>query len=303
LDDLAEKTERSPGIALHLAVWTTLTVATIAAVVSVVFVVIQYSHSLEIPNPEKQRQINVVKADDFLKQLVPHGSFASGKKFEDDSPQSNLVQVKGKYLDEAKKIVACSKDSNAKSGLDTSAFTLQLAETFQHELRGVADSKNEQRGILYVSDAARFFCEVVSKAEVIAYKKSNSESQLFDAVINYHLKQWDQLQEDAAKFRRDEPQRVLSEIAQKELRSATAQIRTFGALCIFLGSLGLLTAAALYFVLARTESTVNSLRRMVESLNVTMTQKSPDSEISELPVPVPVHAPVVLATDSTDQSA
>ena len=301
MDDLAEKTERSFGITLHLAVWATLIVAMIAGVVSIVFVVIQYSHSPEIPNPSKQRQINQIKADDFLKQLVPYGSFSSEKIFEDDSPQATLVQAKVKYLDEAKKIVACSKDSNAKSGLDTSAFTLQLAETFQHELRGVADSKQGQRGISYVSDAVRFFCEVVSKAEVIAFKKNNSESQLFDAVINYHLKQWDQLQEDAVKFRQEEQQRVLHEIAQKELRSATAQIRTFGALCIFVGSLGLLTAAALYFVLARTESTVNSLRQMVESLNVNTTQNTTKSEVSELQLDC--QPPEVPATDSKDQSA
>ena len=301
LDDLTEKTEKSLLIKLRMAVLATLFVAVIAVVGSIIFLVFQYSQPLEVQKPENKPQITSIKADDFLKQMASNGDFSSEKANDAAVSQSTLAHAQTKYLDEAKKIVVCSKESNAKSGLDTSAFTPQLAETFQHELQGVADSLRGQRGILYVADAVRFFCEVMSKAEVIAYKKSNSEVQLFDAVINFHLKHWDQLNEDLIQFRQNEQQRVLNATAKEELRVLKSQFSLFGVLSIVGGSLGLLMATALYFVLARVESTVKSLYRMVEPLNLNRMPEKPLSQFSELPLQNPTHdAPLA---DSTEQTA
>jgi hypothetical protein len=301
LDNLTEKTEKSLLMKLHLAVWATLSVAVMATVGSIVFLVVQYSQSSEIPKPESRRLEASVKADDFLKQFASTRDFSTVKIFEDEVSQSTQVRVKAKYLDEAKKIVACSRDSNSKSGLDISAFTPQLAETFQHELQRVADSQPEQRGVTYVADAVRFFCEVMTKAEVIAYKKNNSEMQLFDAVINYHLTQWDRVKQDSVRFGQAEQQRILNAISTENLRVANMQSRAFAAVCIAGGSLGLLMATALYFVLARVELAVQRVYQIVEALNLNVVEQSSHSEFSKLPLQHPTpDAPVV---DSIVQDA
>ena len=284
MDDLIEKTEKSLQIKLRVAVWATVFVALMATVGSIVFFVFQYPQPLEIQKPETRRLVTSVKTDDFLKQFAPNGDFSSEKTFEDEVSQSTQARAKAKYLDEAEKIVACSRDSNAKSGLDTSAFTPQLAETFQHELQRVADSQREQRGATYVTDAVRFFCEVVTKTEVIAYKRSNSEVQLFDAAINYHLKQWDQVKEDSVRFGQDEQQRILNATAKENLRVANMRSSALVAACIAGGSLGLLMAAVLYFVLARVELMVHRVHQMVEALNLNAAEKSSHSEFSNLPL-------------------
>lgn len=299
MDDLTEKTEKSLQMNARLVVWITLLVAAMGIVGSIAFLILQYPPAIEIAKPENRRLVTLVKVDEFLKHFESTGNSSSGKIFEDEVSLSSKTRISAKYLDEAKKIVACSRESNSKSGLDISAFTPQLAETFQHELQRVADSQREQRGVSYVADAVRFFCEVVTKAEVIAYKRSNSEVQLFDAVINYHLTHWDQVKEDSVRFGQEENQRVLTAIAREKLSASTAQFGTFGAFCVLGVAFGLLLLAALYFVLARIELTVHRAYRMLEALNLNTLKLTADSEFSKLPLAhLPPDAPVA---DSTVQ--
>jgi hypothetical protein len=301
LDDLAERTEKSLLLKLRPAVWAMVFTAVIMSFGAIGFTIFQYSQSVEISKPLNRPQVTSVKAEGFLQQLAQKEDYPSGTSFENERSKSTLPLVKANYLDEAKKIVECSRNSNARSGLDTTAFTPQLAQTFQHELQGVAESSREQRGVLYVADAVRFFCEVMSNTEVIAYKKNNSEVQLFDSVINYHLNQWDRLQENSVRIRQDEQQSVLNATVKEEIRVAKVQMNTLGALSVVGSSLGLLMAAMLYFVLARTELRINSVYQMVASLNLNTMQQKPSSEFSELPLQGP--PPEVALNGAIDQGS
>jgi hypothetical protein len=289
MDDVSANLERTLLTRLRLAVWATVGMALIAITSAIALLVFQYAHVTKTPNPGDAGQVKAVKVDGFLKQLeqIP---FLPGA-------------ASGRYLQEAKQIVACSRDSNGKSGLDTTAFTPTLAEVFRLELERVADSPRDERGGAYVADAVRFFCLVLNQPAVIAYKKNHSEEHLFDAVINYHLTQWDQLKDEIRRFRQDEQVRALNATVKEELRIVKAQSGILAALCIAGVALGLLMVAALYFVLTRMEFKLQGLHRMVESLNPTGTLVTASSVVSEASTPFPpqpgLGAPIANASQET----
>lgn len=273
---------------LRVAVWATVGIAVVAIVGAVAALVFQYMQVTRLANPGSAGLVKTVKVDDFVRQLA-------------DAP-SLPGSGGGKYLEEAKQIVNCSRESNAKSGLDTAAFTPQLAEVFRLELQRVAQSQREERGAAYVADAVRFFCAVLSQPAVIAYKKNNSEEQLFDAVINYHLTQWDQLKDEARRFRQDEQLRNLNAILQDELRTVKAQSGTLAALCIAGVSLGLLMVAALYFVLSRMEFKLQGLQRAVEALSAKAEEVVMSNSVSDVSSPSPRSSQIDASTADTPET-
>lgn len=238
---------------LRVAVWATVVIALVAIVGAITALVFQYMQVTKVAQPSRAGLVKTVNVNDFVKQLA-------------DTP-SVSGSADGKYLNEARQIVDCSRESNAKSGLGTAAFTPQLAEVFRLELQRVAQSQREERGAAYVADVVRFFCAVLNQPAVIAYKKNNSEEQLFDVVINYHLTQWDQLKDEARRFRQEEQLRSLNATIQDESRIVKAQSGTLATLFIVGVALGFLMVAALYFLLTRMELKLQGLQRAVEALN------------------------------------
>jgi hypothetical protein len=269
MDDLNANAERVMLSRLRLVAWATAGIALVVIVGAASTLAFQYTQVVKAPRPGDAGLVKAVKVDDFLKQLAQAPSVSGA--------------TNGKYLAEARQIVECSRDSNAKSALDTAAFTPQLAEVFRLELQRVADSLGEERGTPYVTDAVRFFCAVLNQPAVIAYKKSNSEEQLFDAVINYHLAQWDQLKDEAKRFHQDEPLRGLNATMKDELRIVKALLGTLAALCIAGAMLGLSMVAALYVAMKRMEFKLQGLQRVLDELNTRTLKRATASSPEALP--------------------
>lgn len=290
MDDAVTNAESRLMERLRVAVWSAVGIAFVAIVGAIAVLAFQYAQVVKAPNPGDAGLVRTVKVDDFLKQF-PQAPSLPGT-------------AGGKYLEEARQIVACSRDSNARSGMDTAGLTPQLAEAFRLELQRVAETRRDDRGAAYAVDAVRFYCAVLNQPAVIEYKKSNSEEQLFDAVINFHLAQWDQLKDEARRLRQDDQLRNLNATIKEDLRVARAQSGALAALSIVGVSLGLLVAAVLYFVLTRMQMKLNDLSRMVEALNDAVAQRSEPKVSAEVPAQSePIALPETSSTDAPPASA
>lgn len=241
----------------------------------------QYFQTPKPPNPAQKAPEKSVDVNEFLKQFKqdaqPKQEQVEEKKLE--SEQSSKPEPI-KYREEAAKIMACAKDSNAKSGRDASNFTKDGTENFRKEIQRIADFKGTDRGQLYITDAVRVVCALLIHNDVISFKKANPDAQLFGPIVNYHIKKWDELRVEAKRFEREEQERVRSEERDEDMRVAASKARAFEALTIAAGAFFLFMATALYLIFAAIESNLRNINRNIEAARNEKLDWTEDKQIS-----------------------
>ncbi|MEI6039464.1 MAG: hypothetical protein WCQ52_07250 [Actinomycetes bacterium] len=95
------------------------------------------------------------------------------------------------YLKEAEKIIHCSKQMSARTGSKDDIFTKETVDGLAGELKRIAESPQSDRGAPYLSDVANSFCSFTHDPALVNYKKSNPDQELFEIILNFHLRQWD----------------------------------------------------------------------------------------------------------------
>ena len=228
--------------------------------------------SLQSPNtvaPAKKAEEKGVSGEDFLKQLNAAPKTAPKKEGEEEpaaaAPEAAPKAEPLKYKEEAVKMIACSKDSASKAGLDGSAFTEESEENFRNSLQRIADDPSKDRTQAYVVDALKVGCALLGNAKVIAFHKANPQEEVFGRIMNFHLTAWDQMKQEARKFERDEEARVKAAEEAEAARIAQARATALAMLTLAGIAFGIFMATALYLIIAAVESNLRNINRNIEA--------------------------------------
>lgn len=229
----------------------------------------QYFQTPNAVAPAKKAEEKGVNGDDFLKQLNAAPKPAPKKEGEEEpaaaAPEAAPKAEPLKYKEEAGKMIACSKDSASKAGLDGSAFTEESEENFRSSLQHIADDPSKDRAQAYVADALKVGCAMLGNAKVIAFHKANPQEEVFGRIMNFHLTAWDQMKEEARKFEREEEARVKAAEESEALRIAQARAAALALLMVAGIAFGVFMATALYLIIAAVESNLRNINRNIEA--------------------------------------
>lgn len=237
----------------------------IVAAGALLFAAYQYSQSPKAPAPAQKSPAKSVNIDDFLKQLKAKEPPKEEPKAEEPKSESEPTVKPDpvKYKEEAKKIFGCFRDSNKQVGSTNSDTGDDAIEDFRKKFQGVADAKSTDRGQPFATDVVKFTCETLLHPQVIAYRKANKEVDVFYPALNFHIKAWDAIKDQARQFEEKEQDRVKAEEREEEMRVALSKESAKATFLIAAGAFGLFMAIALYLIIAAIES---NLRRISASL-------------------------------------
>lgn len=226
-----------------------------------------YSASLYFQTPKKPEPAKVapteeVSVEKLLKQLKPEEApKQEEKQSPTETPKSQAPQTL-KYLEEVTALYRCSiefaKAVGAVVDETDSAAASRTTEEYRSQLENLADS-NERRGVAYVKDAVKFTCAVLKNPQIIALRKENKVSGVFLKVLNFHLREWDRIQNDKAKFERDEALRIAKEEAEEEARVMGAKLQAITMIAAAGIAFAVFMVIALYLIFAKIET---NLRRI-----------------------------------------
>lgn len=236
--------------------------ALVASVIALVAGLWFMTTTAKEPAPAQAAPKKEVNIEEFIKQLEgDKGAPKEEEKKQPETPPEKPAPVK--YLEEARKIIGCVTESSSKAKIDANPFSEAAIEEFRRDLQRVADSPNASRGQPYVTDAVRVVCAILLHEKVIALRAKNKELRVFIPAINFHIRAWDTIQDDARSFEAAEERRVASERRAEELRVQEARDTGKSILVGAAAAFGLFMAIALYLIIAAMES---HLRRMSELL-------------------------------------
>lgn len=208
----------------------------------------------EPAKPAPQREVNI---DEFLNQLDKQKEAPKEEEKKVEPPTQKPLTYK--YLEDARKIMACLNDSNKKAELNLSAFTDEAIEDFRGNLERIADAPRQDRSQPYVTDAARVVCLILGHEKVISLRSKNKELRVFVPAVNFHLQKWDEIKDEARKFELAEKARVVAQRNAEELRAEIARQRGLNILIGAGAAFALFMAIALYLIIAAMESHLRSI--------------------------------------------
>jgi hypothetical protein len=234
---------------------------------ALIFSAYQYTQSPKAPVPAQKAPAKTVNVDEFLKQLKPDAP-------KQEAPIENAepkVEPQAKpdavnYREEAKKIFGCDIDSNKQAKVPNIEVGEEKIESFRKELQRIADNKRFDRGQPFVSDLVKVSCAIYLHSQVIEYRKKHHDSDIFPDAINFHIKAWDTLKEEAAKFEQDEQDRVKQEERDENIRVALSKEAAKFSLIVAAGAFGLFMALALYLIISAIESNLRKINSNIEKL-------------------------------------
>lgn len=235
---------------------------------ALIFSAYQYSQSPKAPAPAQKAPAKTVNVDEFLKQLKPDAPKQEAP-IENEEPkvESQTKPVAVNYKEEAKKIFGCDLDSNKQAKVPNIEAGEERIEAFRKELQRIADNKRVDRGQPFVTDLVKVSCAIFLNTQVIEYRKMHHDSDIFPDAINFHIKAWDTLKEEAAKFEQDEQDRVKEEEREEQIRVALSKEAAKFSLLVAAGAFGLFMALALYLIISAIESNLRRINSSIEKLS------------------------------------
>ena len=248
-----------------LAVMTLTLIVTVGALV---FSAYQYTQSPKAPEPAQKAPGKSVNVEEFLKQLETRPPQEEAPAEEEPKTEPPAKPDPIKYGEQAKKIFACLRDSNKKSNIAAINTSDEAVENFRRQFQRVADFKNADRGQPYVDDAVKVTCEILLHAKVVDYRKSHQTIDFFYDVVNFHIKAWDALKQEAKTFEEEEQARVAREERAEELRVAMSKQAARETLWIAGGAFLLFMALALYLIISAIESNLRRISVCMESSGI-----------------------------------
>lgn len=216
------------------------------------------------PAPARVAPKESINVEDFLKQLKPKAAQQEEKSEEDsekeETPQLPAKPTKPPFEAEAVKLAGCAKESNAKSGWDP------VPDSINESLRQFLETRSNyrNRGQEWVDSLVTFACAAMLHNEVIAYKKANKGVSTLGLITAFHIKSWDQIQDNIEAFNRNEERRINSERAEEIVRVGIAKEKAISAL-IFAGvTFSIFMALALYLIIAAIESNLRNINESIQ---------------------------------------
>jgi hypothetical protein len=223
-----------------------------------------YFQNPKEPEPAKAAPAQEVSIDGLLKSLNPSTPAPEEKKVPAEPPKSQSPQAL-KYLEEVTALYRCSvqfaKAVGAVIDETDSAAASRTTELYRSQLEVLTDSK-ESRGPAYLKDSIKFTCAALQNQQIISLRKENKVDGVFLKVLNYHLKEWDRIQSDIAKFERAEIIRVEKEEAKEEARVMAAKIQAITMIGIAGIAFAIFMVIALYLIFAKIET---NLRKIINN--------------------------------------
>jgi hypothetical protein len=224
-----------------------------------------YFQTPKKPAPAKSAPADEVSIDKLLKQLTPEeAKKQEEKQVPSETPKSPTPQAM-KYLEEVTALYRCSiefaKAVGAQVDENDSAAASRQIEAYRSDLENLADT-NERRGSPYIKDAVKFTCAALKNQQIIALRKDSKVSGVFLKILNFHLREWDRIQLDKAKFERAEEIRVAKEEAQEDARVMEAKILAITMIAAAGIAFAIFMIIALYLIFAKIET---NLRRIANN--------------------------------------
>lgn len=239
---------------------TIMSLTLLCAVGAIVFAAYQFSQSAKPPAPAQKAPAQAVNVDEFLKQLKTdspkqEAPIESDEEKVEPAPKPAPI----KYKEEAKKIFGCDLDSIKQAKIAATESGEVRVEAFRKELQRIADYKSVDRGQPFVTDLVKFSCAIFLHPQVIDFRKSHNDAEIFANAINFHIKAWDTLKEEAAKFEQDERDRVEQAEQEEALRVALSKEAAKFSLLVAAGAFALFMALALYLIISAIESNLRGI--------------------------------------------
>jgi len=258
-----------------IIVLTIMSLTLLCAVGAIGFAAYQYSQSPKAPAPAEKAPATSVNVDDFLKQLKPDAPKQAApieneaKKVE---PEQKPAAVK--YKEEAKKIVGCDLDSIKQAKITATDPDEETVEAFRKEIQRIADHKSADRGQPFASDLVKVSCAIFLHTQVIEYRKSHRDADTFADAINFHIKAWDTLKDEAAKFEQDELYRVKKEEQEENMRVDQSKEAAQFSLLVAAGTFAIFMALALYLIISAIESNLRRINSSIVKLSEVRTAEA-----------------------------
>lgn len=242
-----------------------MSLSVVGTVGGLIYAGFQYTQSPKEPSPAKAAPAQSVNIDEFINQLKPQPAPAQKQEEEktEEDPPAPVKPVVLKYLDESKQIFNCARDSNTTAGREVP--NEKLIDNLRDYFTTNAPRKN--RGDAWVADAAKFACSIQSNAEVINLKKKTAELQVLGPSLQFHIRKWDEIQEEIADFDRNEQRRIESETRDEEARVMLAKAKGLTALIVAGAMFAIFMLLALYLIISAIESNLRNINSSIKNLN------------------------------------
>mgnify|MGYP000563014321 CR=1 FL=1 len=142
-----------------------------------------------------------------------------------------------------------------------SAAASRTTEYYRNLFENTADS-NDRRGLPYVKDAVKFTCAVLKNQQIITLRKESKVSGVVMKILEFHVREWDRIQREKAKFERDEKMRVAKEEDEEDARVMGAKIQAITMIAAAGIAFAVFMIIALYLIFAKIET---NLRRIANN--------------------------------------
>jgi hypothetical protein len=242
---------------------------------ALIFSAYQYSQSPKPSAPAQKAPAKSINIDEFLQQLKPSTPKQESpieKETPKVEPQSKPEIAK--YIEEAKKIFECDIDSNKQAKIAIPDAAEERLEAFRKELKRIADQKSVDRGQPFATDLVKVSCAIFLNTQVIEYRKVFRDEDFFADAINFHIKSWDALKQEAAEFEQNERNRVEQEEQDENMRVALSKEEAKFSLMIAVGAFGLFMALALYLIISAIESNLRRINLSIVKLSEMKTSEA-----------------------------
>lgn len=244
-----------------------MSLALVVALGAVIFSGYQFFQTPKPIAPAQKAPKNTVNMDEFLKQLKPATPLKEETKSQPPTTKAESVTrlEPVKYTEEVNKIFECLGESNKQSDI-SQPIAPETISNFRAQFQRLADDVGADRGQPYVTDAALLSCAILRHPQVVDYRKANKEEDILVDAVNYHLRAWSQLTEEARQFEREENQRVKNEENEEEVRVALSKAQALSTLIIAAVAFGLFMVIALYLIFSAIESNLRHISRSVQTI-------------------------------------
>ena len=229
-----------------------------------------YFQSPNKPLPVKQAPPQDVNVDKLLNQLKPEEPTKTEEKSSPPEPAKASSPQTLRYMEDVTALYRCSVEFGKAVGatvdeIDSTAASRTIEE-YRSQLEQQADSK-DYRGPAYVKDAVKFSCIALKNPQIITLRKEGKVSGVFVKVLNFHLKEWDRIQLEIAKFNREENLRIDKHNAEEEARVVSSKIQAVTMIAIAGVAFAIFMIIALYLIFAKIETNLRRLANKDESLS------------------------------------
>ena len=239
-------------------------VGLIASITFAIYSATQYSQKPIEPTPAKTPPQKEVNLDNLIRELTPKEPQKQEEKPENKETISTPAPSLN-YLEDVTALYRCSIEFAKATGVaveeaDGMSASAEI-ERYRGQIETIAKA-NSSRGDSYVKDAVKFTCGALKNDAIISLRKEGKISSVFVGTLNFHLKEWDKIQQEKKDFEEAEQDRIESEKNAERNRVAEAKENALLALYAAGIAFAVFMAIALYLIIAKIE---NNLRKISEN--------------------------------------